>query len=45
VFYLIYKSVSFLTGHGSIVAAKYGSIVAECWYFNICCYLFSEGNV
>jgi len=30
VFCFIYKSVSDLAGHVSIVAAKYGSIVVEC---------------
>jgi len=34
-----------LASQVSIVAAKYGSIVVERWYFNNCYRLSSEGNV
>jgi len=34
-----------LAGQVSIVAAKYGSIVVACSYFNIYYYLSSEGIV
>jgi len=30
----ICENVSHLASQVSIVAAKFGSIVAECWYFN-----------